>query len=80
MSRKQGHTMSEEKTVMIKQDLSLDRPGAGIPWHEEKFIKHLVVPMLPFVFTWESSLLFLQKQIQEILALIQDLDEETLQK
>lgn len=80
MSRKQGDTVSEEKTARIKQDLSLDRPGAGISWYQYYFIQYVVVPNLSLVFTWDKSLLFLQGQIQEILELVQDLDEEELQQ
>jgi len=32
------------------------------------------------IFSWEKALLFLQEQIEEIVALIEDLDEETMQK
>lgn len=58
----------------------LDKPGAGIPWHQEKFIKHLVVPVLPLVFDWDRALRFLQKQIHEIMELVEGLDEEKMAK
>ena len=72
--------MKTVESAIIEQYPGLDKPGAGIPWYEEKFISHIVVPLLPLVFNWESALLFLQKQIQEIVVLIEDLDEETMQK
>ena len=72
--------MENEVKFIIEKDQGLDKPGAGIPWYEEKFIRYLVVPILPLVFNWESSLSFLQKQIQEIVMLIEDLDEESMQK
>lgn len=58
----------------------LDKPGAGIPWYEKTFIKYIVVPVLPIIFTWDKALDFLQKQVNEILKLVEDLDEETLSK
>jgi len=64
----------------VEKNLALDKPGAGIPWYQEKFIKHIVVPVLPFVMGWERSLSFLQKQINEIVLLVEDLDEKDLAK
>jgi len=72
--------MGNETSYMIEKDERLDKPGAGIPWHHKQFTKYIVVPLLPMVLNWERGLAFFQKQVSEILALVEDLDEQTLAK
>jgi len=49
--------------VIIEKDENLDKPGAGLPWHHEKFIQYLVVPILPIVLNWDRGLSFFQQQV-----------------
>ena len=72
--------MENEVEFIIEKDQSLDKPGAGLPWHQEKFIQYFVVPVMPMVLNWDRGLRFLQKQVAEILELVKDLNEETLSK
>ncbi|PHR58450.1 MAG: hypothetical protein COA44_03125 [Arcobacter sp.] len=70
----------EENILVIEKDSSLDKPGAGIPWHQEKFIQYLIVPILPSILNWERGLSYFQKQVAEIVELVNGLDENTLSK
>jgi len=72
--------MKVQEEYSIEKDESLDKPGAGIPWHHKTFVQYIVLPILPKVLNWNRGLLFLQKQINEIQALVKDLDEQTLSK
>lgn len=54
--------------------------GAGLPQKERLFIKHILVPSVRILFTWDIALFMIKREVKIIENLIDGIDEETLQK
>lgn len=60
--------------------MRLGLPGGGLPKLERLFIKHFLVPSVRFVFTWESALNLLNKEVRKIESIVNKIPKEDLQK
>lgn len=60
--------------------MKLGLPGGGLPKLEQLFIKHFLVPSVRFVFTWESALNLLNKEVNKIENIVSKISKEDLQK
>lgn len=58
----------------------LAKPGAGLPNIERVVIKHILVPAVRVVFTWDIALLFLKREVNIINKLLENVSSSLYQK
>ncbi|MDD4504876.1 MAG: hypothetical protein PHE60_00710 [Sulfurospirillaceae bacterium] len=60
--------------------MKLAAPGDGLPKFEKLFIKTFLVPCVKFVFSWESALRLLHKEVKAIENVVCKIKKDDLQK
>jgi hypothetical protein len=54
--------------------------GEGLPQIERLFIKNILVPSVRILFTWNIALFMMKREVKIIKRLIEEIDDELLQK